>query len=163
VPEVVNLSVNTPYPGTETWHTEQRRLQSRDYQLFDIQHCVLPTRLPLAEFYAELVKTQRIIARKHLSWRAARSVAGISGRLLLCGQTNFVRSLFKFDSVFDPALMLADHEKRVRYEMPLPPQALPIAGLKPSSLYIHAPRGRASRAIDDKVERFVEETRMGAG
>src|SRR5207248_2674951 len=30
VPEVVNISINTPYPGTETWLTEQRRLQTRD-------------------------------------------------------------------------------------------------------------------------------------
>ena len=155
VPLLVRMRV------AETWHTEQRRLQSRDYRLFDIQHCVLPTRLPLAEFYAELVKTQRIIARKHLSWRAARSVAGISGRLLLRGQTNFVRSLFKFNSVYDPALMAADHEKPVRYEIPLPPQQ--SAECNPSGLYIHAPRGRRSRAIDDKVERFVDETRMGPG
>ncbi|HUA78364.1 MAG TPA: hopanoid C-3 methylase HpnR, partial [Acetobacteraceae bacterium] len=39
VPYVVNLSVNTPYPGTETWVTESRKLISRDYRLFDIQHC----------------------------------------------------------------------------------------------------------------------------
>ncbi len=49
VPEVVNISINTPYPGTETWLTEQRRLQTRDYRLFDIQHAVLPTKLPLAD------------------------------------------------------------------------------------------------------------------
>ena len=30
VPEVVNISINTPYPGTETWLTEQHRLQTRD-------------------------------------------------------------------------------------------------------------------------------------
>jgi hopanoid C-3 methylase HpnR len=41
VPEVVNISINTPYPGTETWLTEQRRLETRDYRLFDIQHAVL--------------------------------------------------------------------------------------------------------------------------
>ena len=162
-PEVVNLSVNTPYPGTETWYTEQRRLQSRDYRLFDIQHCVLPTRLPLEEFYTELVTTQRIIARKHLSWRAASSVAGISGKLLMRGQTNFVRSLFKFNGVFDPKLLVADHRRPVRYEIPLPPAATITGKKKPDGLYIHAPRGRASRAIDDKVERFVDETRMGAG
>jgi hopanoid C-3 methylase len=162
VPEIVNLSVNTPYPGTETWHTEQRRLQTRDYRLFDIQHCVLPTRLPLQEFYAEIVATQRILARKHFSWRAARTIARTSGRLLMRGQTNFVRSLFKFNSVFNSKLMVADHERPVHYEIPLPPPAKPIAGKKPSGLYIHTPRGRASRAIDDKVERFVDETRMGA-
>jgi hypothetical protein len=49
----------------------------------------------------------------------------------------------------------------VHYEIPLPPPA-PVAGKRPNELYIHAPRGRASRALDDKVERFVDETRMGA-
>ena len=48
VPEIVNISINTPYPGTETWLTGQRRLQTRDYRLFDIQHVVLPTKMPLA-------------------------------------------------------------------------------------------------------------------
>ncbi len=48
IPEIVNISVNTPYPGTESWLTESRRLTTRDYRLFDIQHAVLPTRLPLA-------------------------------------------------------------------------------------------------------------------
>ena len=68
-PEIINISVNTPYPGTESWLTEERRLATRDYRLFDIQHAVLPTRLPLAEFYAELVATQRAIYSKHLGWR----------------------------------------------------------------------------------------------
>jgi len=36
IPEIVNVSVATPYPGTEIWHSEQRRLISRDYRLFDI-------------------------------------------------------------------------------------------------------------------------------
>ncbi len=66
IPEVVNISINTPYPGTETWHTESRRLTTRDYRLFDIQHTVLPTKLPLPEFYKELVETQRVLSRKHL-------------------------------------------------------------------------------------------------
>ena len=36
---------------------------TRDYRLFDIQHCVVPTRLPLAEFYRELVETQQVLNR----------------------------------------------------------------------------------------------------
>ena len=39
VPEVVNVSINTPYPGTETWLSDQYRLVTRDYRLFDIQTC----------------------------------------------------------------------------------------------------------------------------
>src|SRR5262249_57672895 len=123
VPEVVNISVNTPYPGTETWHTEQRRLTTRDYRLFDIQHCVLPTRLPLAEFYTELVETQQVLNKKHLRWVAMRDAALIALRLLLRGQTNFVKSVWKFNSVYDSALLLADHRHSVNYQIHLPPPA----------------------------------------
>ena len=51
VPEIVHLTVATPYPGTELWLTESRQLTSRDYRLFDVQHAVLPTKLPLKRFY----------------------------------------------------------------------------------------------------------------
>jgi radical SAM superfamily enzyme YgiQ (UPF0313 family) len=50
VPEIVHITVNTPYPGTETWVTESRNFTSRDYRLFDVQHAVLPTKLPLDRF-----------------------------------------------------------------------------------------------------------------
>jgi magnesium-protoporphyrin IX monomethyl ester (oxidative) cyclase len=149
VPEVVNISINTPYPGTETWVTESRRLQTRDYRLFDIQHCVLPTRLPLEEFYKELVATQQVLNQKHLGWRTLRDVADTAGRLLLRGQTNFVKSLFKFNSVYDPALLLADHAKPVSYEMPLPPRR--GTAVERSALYVHAAQGRAHRATDQLV------------
>ena len=33
---------------------------------------------------------------------------------------------------------------------------------KKAELYIHAPRGRRARHIDDATETFVDETRMGA-
>jgi magnesium-protoporphyrin IX monomethyl ester (oxidative) cyclase len=58
-PEIVHLTVMTPYPGTEAWHTESRKLVTRDYRLFDIQHAVVPTTLPLEAFYRELILTQR--------------------------------------------------------------------------------------------------------
>src|SRR3989449_8618775 len=59
-PEIVHLTVHTPYPGTESWFTESRRLASLDYRLFDVQHAVLPTRLPLRRFYEELLRTQAV-------------------------------------------------------------------------------------------------------
>ncbi|HXP12166.1 MAG TPA: hopanoid C-3 methylase HpnR, partial [Stellaceae bacterium] len=109
VPEVVTISVNTPYPGTETWLTESRRLQSRDYRLFDIQHCVLPTKLPLAEFYRELVETQQVLSRKHLNWSGLKSAGWLAGRLLLKGQTNFAKMLLKAGGIFNADRLLADH------------------------------------------------------
>ncbi|MGH7859862.1 MAG: hopanoid C-3 methylase HpnR, partial [Candidatus Binatia bacterium] len=66
IPEIVHLTVATPHPGTETWLTESRKLTTLDYRLFDIQHAVLPTRLPLRRFYEELVRTQSVLNRKHL-------------------------------------------------------------------------------------------------
>jgi hypothetical protein len=126
----------------------------------------LPTRLPLDEFYAELVATQRAIYRKHIDWHDLRGVAGISTRLLLRGQTNFVKSLFKLNSVYRPDALLADHAKPVEYEIPLQPTAptrdTPAETAAGRSLYVHAPRGRTGRAIDAATERFVDETRMGA-
>ncbi|HEY3920253.1 MAG TPA: hopanoid C-3 methylase HpnR [Stellaceae bacterium] len=155
VPEIVNLSVNTPYPGTEIWQTETRPLQTLDYRLYDIQHCVLPTRLPLPEFYAELVSTQQVLNSKHMGWQALRDTLGLAAGLLLRGQTNFLTMMWKFNSVYDPALLLADHRREVRYEME--PPSLAPAGRR--SFYLHQTRGRADRAIDDSTEGFVDATR----
>jgi len=160
VPEVVNISINTPYPGTESWVTEQRPLTSLDYRLFDIQHAVLPTRLPLDEFYRELVETQRVMFTKHMGWQAVRDLSKTIAGHLLRGQTNFVGNLWKFDKVFNPALQLADHQRPVRYQMKLPTPRRSESGRElAKSLYIHQPLGRASRALDDDSERFVDASR----
>ncbi len=102
VPEIVHFTVMTPYPGTEIWHTESRRLTTRDYRLFDIQHAVVPTTLPLDRFYEELVRTQAVINRKHLGLRTAFGAARVLARNLAHGQTNFARMLWKFNQVYNP-------------------------------------------------------------
>jgi hopanoid C-3 methylase HpnR len=161
VPEIVNISVNTPYPGTESWLTESRNLTTQDYRLFDIQHAVLPTRLPIDEFYAELVETQRVMFAKHLGWAAIRDVTKIIGGHLIRGQTNFVSNLFKFDKVFNPALQLDDHRMPVKYQMRPPVRGRQFTNAKAlsKSLYIHQPLGRASRQLDDETEQFVDRGR----
>lgn len=161
IPEIVNISVNTPYPGTEIWRTESRQLTTRDYRLFDIQHAVLPTKLPLNEFYEELVKTQQVLNKKHLGMKALKATAKIAARHLLKGQTNFVKMLWKFNSVYDPKLLLADHHKPVEYEIYLPPK--PEEKIDRNTLFIHTPAGRQGRAIDNSTEAFVDETRMESG
>jgi hopanoid C-3 methylase len=160
MPDVINISVNTPYPGTESWVTDGRRLATRDYRLFDIQHAVLPTRLPLAEFYRELVTTQRAILQKHLDWRQLIEAGHLVAGLLLRGQTNFVKSLFQMNKVYRPEVLLADHDLPVAYQIPQPPPP-PEQRLRAASLYVHAPPGRRGRAIDTATEEFVDATRMG--
>jgi hopanoid C-3 methylase HpnR len=139
IPEVVHITVATPYPGTETWVTESRRLTTLDYRLFDIQHAVLPTRLPLQRFYEELVKTQAIINRKHLGWSGLRDVAAVAARLALKGQTNFLRMLWKFNSVYNADRQYADHLREVRYAT-RPPRVSGTSRPQRDSLYIHNPR-----------------------
>jgi hopanoid C-3 methylase HpnR len=156
IPEVVNISVNTPYPGTETWLSEQRRLTTRDYRLFDIQHAVLPTKLPLAEFYEELVKTQRVLNQKHLGWAAAKGAASILVARLARGQTNFARMIWKFNSVYDPALQMADHARAAKYLMTPPPPAQ-AGGIDPRTLYIHA-SAKPRRSLDAETRTFVNQT-----
>ena len=145
VPEIVHLSVKTPYPGTEIWHTEAQKLTSLDYRLFDIQHAVLPTTLPLPEFYRELVRTQAVINRKHLGVAGLAQAFGIAGRLLLRGQTNFVRMLWQFSRVYNETRQLADHDQAVRYELPVPDHR-PVGPQSRSELYIHPRRPRRAPA-----------------
>jgi hopanoid C-3 methylase HpnR len=147
VPEIVHLTVSTPYPGTEIWVTESRRLTTLDYRLFDVQHAVLPTRLPLPRFYEELVKTQAILSRKHLGAAAIRKTASLALGLLSRGQTNFVRSIWKFSRVYNAERQWGDHARPVTYAM-RPPQAPGRARPRSGELYIHAPvaprEGKAS-------------------
>ncbi len=138
IPEIVNISVNTPYPGTETFLTESRKFITRDYRLFDIQHTVLPTKLPLERFYQELVKTQQVLNMKHLGFAALRKTAVLAAGLLAKGQTNFVRMLWRFNGVYNPELQLADHRRPVKYEMRLP--EAPVNGkVKSRNLYVLQP------------------------
>jgi hopanoid C-3 methylase len=143
VPEIVNITVQTPYPGTETWFTEARRLTTLDYRLFDVQHAVLPTKLPLHRFYQELVKTQQVLARKHLGFAALAKTTGIVARQLLRGQTNFARMIWKFDQVYNADRQFSEHLRETRYLLPPPAQkAAAPPGRK--ELFVHVPVRRRS-------------------
>ena len=152
VPEIVNITVQTPYPGTEIWLTEARRLTTLDYQLFDVQHAVLPTRLPLHRFYQELVKTQKVLARKHLGVAALAKTSGIVARQLLHGQTNFAKMIWKFDQVYNADRQYSEHLREARYL--LPPPAAPVAAVatpdRAQQLYVHAPGRRGLLPVTDR-------------
>jgi len=135
---IVHLTVNTPYPGTETWQTESRKLQTRDYRLFDVQHAVLPTTLPLEKFYGELVKTQQVLNMKHLGWNALKGTFKIAAKHLMNGQTNFVKMLWKFSNVYSVERQVRDHQQHVKYQISLP-QHQGEKLINPSTLYIHHP------------------------
>jgi magnesium-protoporphyrin IX monomethyl ester (oxidative) cyclase len=57
---LVSFTVETPLVGTRLLDESAERLTTRDWSLYDLEHAVLPTRMPLGDFYGEL-------ARLHLS------------------------------------------------------------------------------------------------
>jgi hopanoid C-3 methylase HpnR len=146
IPDIVHLTVATPYPGTELWLTEARKLTTQDYRLFDIQHAVLPTTLPLHEFYSELVETQRVIARKHLGVAVVRKAAKLMGRLAMEGQFNFIRSIWKFNKVYNADRQFADHQQPVVYNIRPPGPIVPLSKER-SELFIH-PKPKRAGAVE---------------
>ncbi len=47
------FSILTPLPGTDLWDDVEKNVTSRDWEMYDIVHTVLPTRMPLEDFYKE--------------------------------------------------------------------------------------------------------------
>jgi radical SAM superfamily enzyme YgiQ (UPF0313 family) len=54
--QYATFTVLTPLPGTQLYDQRERELLSRKPELFDMLHALLPTKLPLKEFYAEYAK-----------------------------------------------------------------------------------------------------------
>jgi hopanoid C-3 methylase HpnR len=135
IPEIVNLTIATPYPGTELWLTESRKFTTMDYRLFDIVHAVLPTKLPLDEFYKHFVKTQTVLYRKYLGIAALRDNFAQIAKNLLRGQTNFLEILWKFGQVHEPGQYYQDHFQEIEYTMRPPPSHL--ADFQREELYVH--------------------------
>lgn len=131
VPEVVHLTVMMPYPGTEIWPVESSRLTTRDYRLFDTQHAVTPTQLPLRRFYEEFTRTEMVIFRKHMNVANLYAATKKMLSCLLRGQTNLARSALNFRSMPNARRRYADHSREVRYG--LHPASQPLT----SELYVH--------------------------
>src|SRR5262249_9205195 len=55
-PPFVTFTVETPLVGTKLYDESGSKLTTRDWSLFDLEHAVLPTRLPLDEFYREMAR-----------------------------------------------------------------------------------------------------------
>lgn len=47
------FSILTPLPGTDLWDTAKKQVTTHEWEMYDIVHTVLPTKLSLEEFYDE--------------------------------------------------------------------------------------------------------------
>lgn len=77
-----------------------------------------------------------MINRKFLGVAAVAETLGIIARQLTHRQTNFLRMLWKFNSVYNPRRQYADHLREVRYELPVP-KPHHVSPRERSELYIH--------------------------
>lgn len=60
---LVHFTVETPLVGTRFHDQSAEQLTTRDWSLYDMHHAVLPTRLPLNEFYREMTKLHLLAGR----------------------------------------------------------------------------------------------------
>lgn len=103
-----------------------------------MQHAVLPTKLPLEEFYRQLVETQHVLNKKFTGWVALGRTVGLALGFLAQGQTNFVKMLWKFNSVYNYRRQIADHRREVRYPMRFPKEKK--KKVEPAALYVIQPQ-----------------------
>src|SRR5437016_3241905 len=47
------FSILTPLPGTDLWDSAKKQVTTHQWEMYDIVHTVLPTKLPLDDFYTE--------------------------------------------------------------------------------------------------------------
>lgn len=82
------FSVLTPLPGTDLWQTASRQVTTHDWEMYDIVHAVLPTKLPLEEFYEEYSRLWRHVLEVRYRHRGKfRSYAGL-GLALATGKVS---------------------------------------------------------------------------
>jgi radical SAM superfamily enzyme YgiQ (UPF0313 family) len=110
------FSILTPLPGTDLWSTAKERVTTDDWEMFDIVHAVLPTRLPLEEFYEEYSALWRHVLDVRYRHRGKLRTYVQLGAALATGKVSLgaVRKGMNIAKVFSrPETFLAAHEAPV--------------------------------------------------
>lgn len=63
----ISFSILTPLPGTQLFEDRKKEMLTHRFELFDLLHTLLPTRLPLKEFYDEFASLYRDAVPLHRS------------------------------------------------------------------------------------------------
>jgi radical SAM superfamily enzyme YgiQ (UPF0313 family) len=107
------FSVLTPLPGTDLWATAREQVTTHNWEMYDIVHAVLPTKLPLDEFYEEYSGLWRHVLDVRYRHRGKfRTYAGL-GLALATGKVSMdaVRKGMNIAKVFSkPETFLKAHE-----------------------------------------------------
>jgi radical SAM superfamily enzyme YgiQ (UPF0313 family) len=68
--KTTQFTVLTPLPGTELFAQMKGRIVTKKHELFDGFHAVLPTKLPLPDFYQEFSKLYASVLERSVAGRA---------------------------------------------------------------------------------------------
>ncbi|MBC7292931.1 MAG: radical SAM protein [Thermoleophilia bacterium] len=108
------FTVLTPLPGTSLFEQVQDMLTTRDWELFDLVHAVLPTKLELARFYREFARLYTTVyTPRALLCRALAALVKRRGRSIgnLPSLALIWRSLETLRCMTDPREYLMGHIK----------------------------------------------------
>jgi radical SAM superfamily enzyme YgiQ (UPF0313 family) len=107
------FSILTPLPGTDLWSTAQHQVTTHDWEMYDIVHAVLPTKLPLRDFYEEYSTLWRHVLNVRYQHRGKlRTYVGL-GAALATGKVSLgaVRKGMNIAKVFSkPETFLQAHQ-----------------------------------------------------
>lgn len=102
-----SLTILTPLPGTELFARVKEKLITRNYELFDYVHAVLPTKLQLADFYREFTDLYKAgYAWSQIGWEGVAAI--LRHAFSISHLINMKRAAW--DSV-KPTNYLAGHER----------------------------------------------------
>ncbi|MFP5287024.1 MAG: B12-binding domain-containing radical SAM protein [Thermoanaerobaculia bacterium] len=108
------FSVLTPLPGTDLWETAQHNVTTHDWEMYDIIHAVLPTKLPLEEFYEEYSRLWRHVLDVRYRHRGKVRTYVALGAALATGKVSLgaVRKGMNIAKVFSkPETFLSAHSR----------------------------------------------------
>ena len=106
------FSVLTPLPGTDLWDAASKTVTTHDWEMYDIIHTVLPTKLPLADFYEEYAGLWRHALKVRYQHRGKARTYAQMGAALATGKVSLgaLRKGMNIAKVFsDPETFLAAH------------------------------------------------------
>ncbi len=106
------FTILTPLPGTQLYRAYADKLLTTDCRLFDLQHAVLPTRLPREEFYREFARAYDATESSvREAFRVMVARRGSFVARILRGMLWFYARTWRYQRVhYDPRSFLRDEE-----------------------------------------------------
>jgi len=107
--EMPYFTILTPLPGTVLFKKMKQKIVTKNYELFDLFHTVLPTDLPLRDFYREFARlygSTYLNPTRALNYLASYVKWFLQGRLSI---THLMHILVRVRHIAMPEKLLADH------------------------------------------------------